>query len=62
LVSKFAAETGSKIAEGLIKSWDVKRFTLILPRDYAIVLEAIKVATEKGLDVDKYVMEAIANG
>jgi glutamate synthase (NADPH/NADH) large chain len=62
LISKFAAETGSEIADSLLKNWDLKRFTLIMPRDYAKVLEAIKVANDKGLDVDKYVMEAIANG
>ena len=62
MVSKFAAETGSKVAEQLLKSWDVKRFTLVLPRDYAKVLAAIAEAKDKGLDVDKYVMEAIANG
>ena len=64
LVSKFHAETGSQISEELLADWSagVKRFTLILPRDYAKVLTAIKTATAKGLDVDKYVMEAVANG
>jgi glutamate synthase (NADPH/NADH) large chain len=62
LISKFAAETGSEIADSLLKSWDPKRFTLILPRDYAKVLAAIKEANQKGLDVDKFVMEAVANG
>jgi glutamate synthase (NADPH/NADH) large chain len=62
LISKFAAETGSEIADSLLKSWDPSRFTLILPRDYAKVLDAIKEANQKGLDVDKYVMEAVANG
>ncbi len=62
LISKFAAETGSVVADTLLKSWDPKRFTLILPRDYARVLAAIKEANQKGLDVDKFVMEAVANG
>jgi glutamate synthase (NADPH/NADH) large chain len=62
IVSKFAAETGSEVAASLLKSWDLKRFTLVLPRDYAKVLAAIEEANAKGLDVDKYVMEAIANG
>ena len=65
ILSKFAAETGSEVADGLLKNWDLSRFTLVLPRDYAKVLAAIAEASSKGLDaeeVDKYVMEAIANG
>ena len=62
LISRFAAETGSQVAEQLMKSWDLARFTLVLPRDYAKVLAAIEEANSKGLDVDKYVMEAVANG
>ena len=62
ILSKFAAETGSEVADGLLKNWDLSRFTLILPRDYAKVLVAIAEAKAKGLDVDKFVMEAIANG
>ena len=62
ILSKFAAETGSEVADGLLKNWDLSRFTLVLPRDYAKVLAAIAEANAKGLDVDKYVMEAIANG
>ena len=62
LISRFAAETGSQVAEQLLKNWDISRFTLVLPRDYARVLAAIEEANAKGLDVDKYVMEAVANG
>ena len=62
LLSKFAAETGSEIAEEQLKNWDLSRFTLVLPRDYAKVLAAIAEANAKGIDVDKYVMEAVANG
>jgi len=62
IVSKFAAETGSEVASELLKNWDLSRFTLVLPRDYAKVLAAIAEANAKGLDVDKYVMEAISNG
>ena len=62
ILSRFAAETGSEVASGLLKNWDLSRFTLVLPRDYAKVLAAIAEANAKGLDVDKYVMEAIANG
>ena len=64
MISKFHAETGSEIAEEILKDWssNLKRFTLVLPRDYAKVLAAIETATAKGLDIDKYVMEAVANG
>ena len=65
ILSKFAAETGSEVADGLLKNWDLSRFTLVLPRDYAKVLAAIAEASSKGFsaeEVDKYVMEAIANG
>jgi glutamate synthase (NADPH/NADH) large chain len=62
LTSKFAADTGSQVAEELLKYWQLSRFTLVLPRDYAKVLAAIQEANTKGLDVDKYVMEVIANG
>ena len=62
ILSKFAAETGSEVAAAALNNWDISRFTLILPRDYAKVLVAIAEANSKGLDVDKYVMEAIANG
>ena len=62
MISKFAAETGSQIAESLLKNWQIDRFTLLMPRDYAKVLAAVSEAKAKGLDVDKYVMEAVANG
>jgi glutamate synthase (NADPH/NADH) large chain len=65
ILSKFAADTGSEVADKLLKNWDPKRFTLVLPRDYAKVLAAIAEASSKGLnaeEVDKYVMEVISNG
>ena len=33
ILSKFAAETGSDVADRLLKNWDLSRFTLVLPRD-----------------------------
>ena len=64
LVSAFHVETGSVVAENLLKDWDAQlsRFSLIMPRDYARVLEAIEKATREGLPVDEYVMEVAANG
>ena len=64
LVSDFAQETGSIVASELIKDWDsaIKRISLVMPRDYARVLEAMARATREGLPVDALVMEVAANG
>ena len=61
LISKFFVETGSEIADALIKDWSnaKKRISLIMPRDYAKVLAAIEKAEREGLPVDKVVMEAV---
>ena len=61
LLSKFATETGSKVAESLLADWNEskKRISLVMPRDYARVLAAIERAAREGLDVDRAVMEAI---
>ena len=58
-ISKFHAETGSEIASELLKTWDesISRISLVMPRDYARVLEAMKRATREGLPIDKFVME-----
>ena len=58
-ISKFHAETGSEIASQLLKSWDesISRISLVMPRDYARVLEAMERATREGLPIDKFVME-----
>jgi glutamate synthase (NADPH/NADH) large chain len=63
-ISKYFAETGSEIAQGLLKDWDkgVARISLIMPRDYARVLAAMERATREGLPVDALVMEVAANG
>jgi glutamate synthase (NADPH/NADH) large chain len=64
LISDFAQETGSIVASELIKDWDsaIKRISLVMPRDYARVLEAMARATREGLPVDALVMEVAANG
>jgi glutamate synthase (NADPH) large chain len=64
LISDFAEETGSVVASDLIKDWDsaIKRISLVMPRDYARVLEATARATREGLPVDALVMEVVANG
>ena len=64
LISDFAQETGSIVASELIKDWEsaIKRISLVMPRDYARVLEAMARATREGLPVDALVMEVAANG
>ena len=60
LISKFAAETGSKIATQLLSDWSeaCARISLVMPRDYAKVLAAMERAEREGLNVDEAVMEA----
>jgi glutamate synthase (NADPH/NADH) large chain len=64
IISAFHAETGSEVAQGILKDWDVaiSRISLVMPRDYARVIAAIEKANREGLPVDKYVMEVAANG
>ena len=61
LISKFAAETGSTIAQALLVNWDEakRRISMVMPRDYARVLAAMERAEREGLPVDKVVMEAL---
>ena len=63
LVSRFHAETGSKVAAALLADWDksLVRFTMVMPRDYRRVLDAIAKAEREGLDVERVVME-VSNG
>jgi glutamate synthase (NADPH) large chain len=64
IISAFHTETGSEVAQGILKEWDVavSRISLVMPRDYARVIAAIEKANREGLPVDKYVMEVAANG
>ena len=60
LISKFAAETGSAVAQSLVSDWTVEsaRISMVMPRDYAKVLAAMERAERTGLSVDEAVMEA----
>ncbi|NBQ35156.1 MAG: glutamate synthase large subunit [Actinobacteria bacterium] len=60
-ISKFAAETGSKIAGEIINEWSVAktRISLVMPRDYARVLEVMAKAQREGLPMESAVMAAI---
>jgi glutamate synthase (NADPH) large chain len=59
-ISRHSAETGSIVADALLADWNrsLARFTLIMPRDYARVLAAMKQAAVDGRSVDEAVMEA----
>ena len=61
LISKFYAETGSKIASEVINDWtnNKSRISLVMPRDYARVLEVMAKAQREGLPVESAVMAAI---
>ncbi len=63
LVTRFFDETDSQVAAELLADWDesIHRLTMVMPRDYARVLNAIQRAQAEGLPSDTYVME-VANG
>ncbi|HMI32605.1 MAG TPA: glutamate synthase large subunit [Propionibacteriaceae bacterium] len=52
LILRHREETGSDVAESLLADWrsTARRFTKVLPRDYARVLAARQEAESKGLD------------
>ncbi len=60
-ISKFYAETGSKISGELIKDWQnaQKRISMVMPRDYARVLDVMAKAQREGLPIESAVMAAI---
>ena len=59
IISSFARDTSSGIANELLKNWtdSLIRFSMVMPRDYARVLAAINRAEREGLPVEKLVME-----
>lgn len=61
IVSKFFAETGSNVAAELLKDWgnSVKRFTRVMPRDYARVLKVMSEAQKSGKDQERAIMEVL---
>lgn len=64
IISGFSADTGSMIASGLLADWHVaiNRISLVMPRDYARVLDAMARATRAGLPVEAFVMEVAVLG
>ena len=60
-LSNFFVESGSAVAKELLSEWDKSksRFTLVMPRDYARVLEVMAKAQREGMPVDHAVMEVV---
>ena len=61
LVSKFHAETSSVVAHDLLSdvASHVKRFSMVMPRDYARVLSVIERAERDGRSADEAIMEVL---
>lgn len=60
-IENFFQATQSQVAKDLLSNWTVNKnkISLIMPRDYARVLEVMAKATREGLPVDTAVMAAI---
>ncbi len=60
LVQRHIDETGSTVAAELLENWSAAlgRFSAVVARDYARVLEATRLAQAEGRDVDEAVMAA----
>jgi len=64
IIANFATHTNSIIATQLLEDWEnsIRRISLVMPRDYARVLEAMARASREGLPIDTHVMEVAAHG
>ncbi|HEX2850247.1 MAG TPA: glutamate synthase large subunit [Acidimicrobiales bacterium] len=60
IVGKHRAETGSAVADRILKRWHEENrwFVKVMPKDYKRVLEAIRIAEERGESVDEAIMAA----
>ena len=61
-LSNFFVECGSAVAKNLLADWDKNksRITLVMPRDYARVLEVMAKAQREGMPIDDAVMEVVS--
>jgi glutamate synthase (NADPH/NADH) large chain len=64
IIANFATHTNSIIATQLLEDWEnsIRRISLVMPRDYARILEAMARASREGLPIDAHVMEVAAHG
>ncbi len=60
IIGAHRRETGSEVATRILADWRraSNQFRKVFPKDYKRVLEAIRDATERGVDVDEAVMAA----
>ncbi len=60
VIRRHQRETGSAVAERILGKWrrEVEHFAKVMPKDYKRVLEAARVAEERGLSVDEAIMAA----
>src|SRR4029079_7499565 len=63
-LSRHRAETGSEVATRILDDWhnQLERFQKVMPKDYKRVLEAARVAEERGINVDEAIMAAPRGG
>jgi glutamate synthase (NADPH/NADH) large chain len=61
ILSRFFAETGSAVANSLLQDWNssIKRFSMVMPRDYAKVLDVIDKAERAGKSAEEAIMEVL---
>lgn len=61
ILSKYSAETGSKVAIELLNNWDSSksRFTQVMPRDYARVMRVLAEANSSGRNPESAIMEVL---
>jgi len=59
-IRRHADETGSPVARGMLSDWhhEIDRFCKVMPQDFKRVLEAARVAEERGINVDEAIMAA----
>ncbi len=59
-IRRHQTETGSAVAARILDDWhnEVERFRKVMPQDYKRVLEAARLAEERGINVDEAIMAA----
>jgi glutamate synthase (NADPH/NADH) large chain len=59
-IRRHQTETGSEVAARILGDWhnQLERFQKVMPKDYKRVLEAARVAEERGINVDEAIMAA----
>ncbi len=60
VIRRHFEETGSVVAKRILDKWrrEVEHFAKVMPKDYKRVLEAARVAEERGMSVDEAIMAA----